>query len=113
MLLPIRSTISVAVVTPERSISSRVIVCRGDTPSASVRGMFEPVMVTRWGWSCCAHADETVNAETTPAVNARDIDTAPERRAFVVFIFPPLPRVKRSSRGALVGRERAAALFED
>jgi hypothetical protein len=104
MLLPIRSTSSVAVVTPERSISSRVIVCSGDTPSASVRGMFEPVMVTRCGWSCCAHADETVNAEATPAANAMEIDAATERRTFVVFIFLPLPRVKRSSRGASFGR---------
>src|SRR5438105_2505218 len=90
MLAPIRSTSSVAVVTPDRSISSRVTVCSGATPSASVRGMFEPVIITRCGvWSCCAHADETVNAEATPAANAMDIDAATERRALVVFIFPP------------------------
>jgi hypothetical protein len=87
MLLPMRSTSSEAVVTPDLSISSRVIVCTGDTPSDSVRGMFDPVIVTRGVCSCCAHADPSVSAEAIPAANAIDIDAATGLRAFFVFIF--------------------------
>ena len=43
----IRFMISIALVAPLRSISSRLMICTGRAPSPSIRLMFEPVTSTR------------------------------------------------------------------
>ena len=60
---------SAAVVTPERSISSRLMICTGSAVSASTRLMEEPVISTRSSLlgSVCASADCAASMDTASA----------------------------------------------